>query len=332
MTTWQEAQIGLKKESAFGTGVVVDRFLDFITHSLDYSKGIVQSQALRGGKVRGLTRCTYTENAGGTIELEVMTKGQGTFFEMLMGEGASTKDGAKAVYQQLFKLGDTMPSFTIQAGIPRPANSSVDPFTYTGCVCSQFTLNFDNADLLKVTATIDGRDVTTGTALATASYSDGELFCFKGASLYTGTITVPTATAAGSGTTELSSVESGSITVNHNLQSTRPLGSGGLKGEPTPGVREITGTLSIEYDSTTWTTALLGDTALGLVVTYEATTAIETGEYPTFQVVIPAVKVDGELPKPNGGEIINQTVNFTGLWDGTNEPIYLVIRTADTAL
>ena len=332
MTTWQDAQIGLKKETTYGTAVTVDRFLDFITHSLDYSKGIVQSQALRGGKVRSTTRCTYTENAGGGIELEAMTKGQGTFWEMVMGAGTSTKvPTATKPYQQLFTLGDTMPSYTIQAGIPRPAASTVDPFTYTGAVCSQFTVNFENADLLKVNATVDGRDVSTATALASATYPAGEVFCFKGASIYSGAIAVPTATALGSGATELTSVQSGSFTVNHNLQSSRPLGSGGLKGQPTPGVREITGTLNIEYDSTTWTAALLGDTSLGLVVTYEGS-LIEAGYYNTIQFVIPAVKLDGELPKPNGGEIINQTVNFTGLWDGTNEPIYVAIRTEDTAL
>lgn len=334
MTTWQDAQIGLAKESAYGTAVTVTRFFDYINDSLDYKKGVVQSRAIRGGKApRTDLRCTYTENAGGDIELEPLTKGAGLWWEMLMGTGVSTKIGATTVYQQLFTLADEMPSYTIQKGIPRVAGSTVDPFTFKGCVASEWTARFGNTDPLTASVTVDGREVTTATGLASASYPTGaSLFCFAGASLYSGSITAPTTTELGAGNATLASVQSGSLSVKHNLQGSRPLGGGGLKGKPTPGMRDITASLEVDYDATTWTTALLGDSTVGLVVTYEGATIETTYKY-TVQFVLPFLKVESELPKPNGGEVIRQRVSLSGAWDlSATQPLYVVCRTTDTAL
>lgn len=339
MATWQDVQLGLKKEKTYGTAVTVDRFLEINSHGLDFTKGVVSSAAMGDKVQKASRRCFYVQNAGGPIEVEAASEGQGTWWEMLMGSGVSTAvDTTNSVYQQLFTLPDgVMPSFTIQTGIPRldATTSAVDPYTYSGCVCSEFAVTFGNGELLKVSATVDGRNVVTSEELVTETLGaavDAQLFCFKGASIYTDTLTVPTTTTLATGTTEMTNVMSGSLSVNHNLSSTRKFGGGGLKSKPTCGRHTITGSLEIEYDTTTWRDALLADTTKGLLVEYEASTAIHGSHYPTIQFVIPAIKLNGELPKPNAGDMIRQNLTFEGLYDGTNEPLYVVVLTSDSAL
>ena len=62
-------------------------------------------------------------------------------------------------------------------------------------------------------------------------------------------------------------------------------------------------------------------------------TAITGAFYPTLEITIPVVRLDGELPKANGGEVVSQSMGFTALDGGVAaHPIYVAIVTAETAI
>jgi hypothetical protein len=140
-------------------------------------------------------------------------------------------------------------------------------------------------------------------------------------------------TALASSITSVADVRGGSISVNNNTTK-RPnfVGTGRANAQPTIGLHDITGKLDIEYDSTTFRDAFLAETPLNLIINFVTATALSTG-VETLQVIIPEIKFDGELPTDNGTDLIIQNMSFTGLDNLTAaQPIWVVMRTADTAL
>ena len=93
----------------------------------------------------------------------------------------------------------------------------------------------------------------------------------------------------------------------------------------------ITGKLGIEYDSTTFRDAFLADTPLAIVARFTTPVALSTG-FETLDIVLPEVRLDGELPKI-AAEVTKMSCGFTALDNLTAaQPLWIVTRTSDTAL
>lgn len=333
MTTFQDCSVGLAKETTYGTSVTPSRFFEFTSETFDFEKNVVQGAGLRVGSrtARSNRRVIPTADGGGDFVMECVSKGMGLLWEQCLGAGDSALVSA-ATYQQVFTLADVMPSATWQKGVPR-FDGTVDPYTFVGGQVASWELSFGNGEIASLSCTVDSKDVTTATAYATPSYSTGaNLFHFANASITTGTFTAPTSTALASGGTVLGNVRSGSISVSHNLGVERyNFGGGGRKAKPTTGMREITGSLSVEYDSTAFRDAVLNETPMSFVLTYTGG-ALGTGDE-TLQVALPEIKFDGQLPSSNGGDEVLVDMSFVALDNGTAaQPIWVVTRTADTAL
>lgn len=335
MTTAQDCSIGLGLQGTFGTNVTPTRWLEFSAESLDYRKGIVQGSGLRVGSrvARSGRRVVATMDGGGDISLDVLSKGMGLVWQACMGSGSSTLVSA-GVYQQVFTFADTMPFVTVQKGLPR-SSGTVDALTFGSSVVTGWELGMDKAGILKLKTTWDCRDLDTATAYAPPSYPAGtsNLFAFAGGAIHTGTLTAPTTTALAAGATPVANVTDFGITVSNGLATDRFFlgGAGKKSAQLVQGLRSIGGKLTVEYDSTIMRDALIADTPMSLVLTFTAG-ALAAGTE-TLQVVIPEIKLDGELPKANAGNLVAQGISFTGL-DGLSaaQPMWLVARTADTAL
>ena len=340
MTIQADCSIGLKKETTYGTGVVVDRFLEFTEETLDYERTFVQGTGLRPGSrvARSGRRVLAKDGGTGDISLEVPTRGLGTLLEAMLGTASSTVV-AGALYQQLFTLikDDFQPSMTIQKGIPRLGQNTVDAYTFRGAVCSSFEFSMANADLLKLKTSWTAREVDTAVAYAVPSYaSTFDLFSFVSAGLVIGgSVTVPTATALATGGTSVANVRDFTFSVDnaHDGEGYNLGGGGKRSRRPAVGIAELTGKLTAEYDSTTFRDAVRDQTPLALVATFQGPTDITAGNKPTLQIVIPDIRFEGELPKSNGGDVISQSIEFSG-FDGLVAPhaLYIATRTADTAL
>lgn len=341
MTIQADCSIGFKKEAAYGTPVTPDRFLEFTSESIDFERTYYQGSGLRPGSrvARSGRRALVKDGGKGDIELEVPSRGLGTFLEALLGVGASTMVSA-GLYQQLFTLikDDYLPSVTLQKGIPRLGANIVDAYTARGAVCSSFELSLANADVLKVKSSWTAQQIDTSIAYATPSYpAAAELFTFTGAGLVIGNaaVTVPTATALATGGTPVANVRDFSIAVDQKLDSNgwNIGGAGKRSRRPAVGLAEVKGKITAEYDATTFRDALASQTPMALVATFTAATEITAGNKPTIQITVPDIRFEDELPKSNGGDVIAQNINWTG-FDGlvAPQPLYVAVRTADTAL
>jgi hypothetical protein len=334
LATTQDASIGLAVESAYGTYATPTRFIEFTTETLDWAKSVKQGAGLRvGSRVARSGRRVVASAAGtGDITLECNSKGMGLLWQACLGTGASTLVSG-TTYQQVFTLGDNPPSLTVQKGLPQ-VGGTVDPYTFVGSMVSQYTFTFPNADICTLQAALDLGDLKTATPYAAPSYpTGGSLFHFAGGSISSGTLTAPTATALASGTTPIADVRSGTVVVNNNLTIDRyNFGGKGRKSQPTVGLRQITGTLVVEYDSTTWRDAVMTDTPMSLVLNFTTPTALSSG-VETLQIVLPEVKFDSPMPQTNATSLITTTLAFTALDNLTAaQPIWVVTRTSDAAL
>ena len=334
MATGQDCSIGRATESTFRTYAAPTRFLEFTDESLGWKPNVKQGQGLRTGArlARSGRRTVPTADGGGDFSVELASKGLGLLWNGLFGAGTSTLVGG-TTYQQVFTLADTQPSLTIQKGLPQ-VGGTVDAYSFLGCTVDGIEFDFPNGDICTAKVSVDAADLTTAQSYAAPSYPAApvNLFHFAGGTVSTGTLTAPTATALASAVTATANVRSGNVQISRNVVKDRfTFGGAGRKSQQKPGVPTVSGKLEIEYDQSTYRDAILNDTGVCVVLTFTAG-ALSTG-LETFQLVLPEIRFNGELPKANGGDIIVQSLDFDALDNLTAaQPIWLVTRTADTAL
>lgn len=333
MASTQDSSIGIVTESTYKTYVAPTRWYEFTDESLDWEKSIKQGVGLRVGSrvARSGRRVVTTAQGAGDFTVEATSKGMGLLWQAALGSGSSTLVSG-STYQQVFTLGDTPSSLTVQKGLVR-ADGTVDAYSYTGCMVSGWEFSAPNDDIATLQVSLDAGDLSTAQTYAAPSYaSSPSLFHFAGATLSTGTLTAPTTTTLASGSSTLANVRNVSVSVNNNIAGDRyNFGGSGRKDKPTLGLREITGSLDVEYASATFRDAVINDTAMALILTFTAS-ALSTGSE-TLQVVLPEIKFDSTLPQANGTDLIVSSLSFQVLDNLTAaQPIWVVHRTADTAL
>jgi hypothetical protein len=342
MPTQLDSSIGIKKETTYGTIVVPDHFPEFLSEDLKWKPTWSESKGLRQGSrvMRSARRTLVKQWAEGSIELEACARGIGIFFEALFGTATSTQIGAGPAYQHLFTLGtaDPMPSYTIQKGIPL-IGGAVQAHTFAGAVCTKGEISSDNGDIVKLKTEWSAKTMDTTTAYAAPTYiaSGQELFSFVGGVLTVGgTVTNPTTTVLASGGTTVGNVLDFSLTIDNKVSDPAfGYGSNGTQSRrPVLGPAEIKGKMTAEFDSVTLRDAYIAGTGLAVTLTFTTATLLQATTYNTFQIVLPVVKLDGDIPTAVQDGVVTLDVAFTVLDGGTSgvSPVYAVLRNLDTAV
>lgn len=312
-------QLGFKAETTWGTPVVVDRFLEFTSETLERRQNTAVSNGIKSGRRYGGNGRRITRfDAGGTINMEIATKGFGLWFHYLLG-AVSTVNTVGTVYTHTFTPGTLLTkSMTIQKGIEKP-DGTVQPFTYEGCKVLSMDLSNDQDGLLMGAFEIDAQQEVTGTALASASYTAPTVFSYA-----EGLVKKDGATMA--------SVRSvGSLKIANNLLTDRYfLGSLGQKAEQTNvPFDEISGNLDVEFQNLTDTyNTFAADTACILILKYTGG-IIEGAHNFDLQITINNCRFEGETPKVSGPELVYQNVPFVGLDHATLAAVEIIYKTTD---
>lgn len=332
MPNFQDWSVGLAKESTFGTAVTPTRWLEFTEPKpFTIDRGIKQGAGLRPGSrvARAARRVKTIRQASGDITVEAFSKGLGLLLEACMGSGVSTLVTAPT-HQQVYSLADVLPSHTIQFGVPNSAGT-IRPLTFSGCTVSAWELGGAVGDIATLKTTWDARNWTTATAYTSPSYpTGGNLFTVESATINTGTVTMPTATALGSGGTPLAGVRDFKIAMSNAIVNDRFfMNNAGLKDQQLPGTRLPTVELNVEYKDNTLWDALEANSDLSLVITLVGPLGLGSE---TLQVVIPDLELDEGLPEGGPDAIASQAIKMVGLDNLTQAPIVMVSRTSDTAL
>ncbi|TFD80712.1 hypothetical protein E3T54_02935 [Cryobacterium sp. Sr8] len=340
MTTQLDSSIGLKKETTFGAAVVVDKFYEFTEEDFAWVPTFAQGAGQRFGQrvAAADRRVLVKEESNGSLTVEAVTKGLGALLEAALGTATSTIIGTGPGYQQVFTptADDYLPSYTVQKGVPI-LGGAVSPQTFAGCVCSGFELSGANGAIPTFQFNFLGKSVDTVAAYAAASYpANNQLLSFVNGSITIGgTVTAPTASALASGGTAAGNIRDFALTWDNGLDENGfdYGGAGKRSRKPALGLRSGTGTITAEYDSNVLRDAYLAQTNLALVLTFASTVAISAGVFPTIQITIPNIRLEGELPKAAAGDVITQAIGFTVLDNRTAaHPIYVAIVTPETAI
>jgi hypothetical protein len=322
-----DQQIGFVDEVTYGTPVTVTKFFEFNSESIEDSFGRTEGDPLRVGTfVKRNDRFTpYYEGAAGEIEFDVMTKGFGFLLKHMLGNVATTGPAETTVYTHTATMADLLgKSFTCQVGRPFHSAGTVQPFTFEGGKITEWELSNSVEDNLVLSVTTDFQQVATGTALATASYPSGmENFTWVG-----GTVTI------GAVQTDITEI---SISGNNGLNTDRRFIKGSAdKKEPTGGRREVSFSLSADFESLTQRTRAASATRAGALAEIKATwlgpTLLGTTIYPTFEVTIPAARFDEFSATNTEPEGLSQELSGVGLYDGTNSPVTIVYKSSESSI
>lgn len=319
------SSLGIKKESVFGTAVVVDRFYEFNNEGTKYTKNTVVGQGLRnGGLVARANRRVVTTFAGeGDFEVDLQTRGMGLLLSLATG---STPTGtlANGAYTYLFSASDLLgQSFTTQVCVPQYGGVELYKIL-NGCKMTNFELSVGAGDIAKAKFSFDSKGfATSSTTTATTAYPNiatTNLFHFA-----QGAIT-------DNASTTYANIKDFSLTVDNSLKTDRyNLGSAGSKSEQIiNGFRAISGKVTAEFTDTVLLNKFLADTTAGLKLTFTGDVIGSTTEL--LSITIPACKFDGDSPVVSGPGVVDVTFGFTVYDNGIDAPFTITYRTLDSVL
>jgi hypothetical protein len=321
------AQLGVVKETTYGSPVTVTRFFEFNSESGQVQVGRVDSTGMRAGQrvQRSDRRVPYIVGATNTFNLDVLSAGFGWWLELICGSIATTGPVDTTVYSHAATIGDLAGKmFTAQVGVPLVGTSVVQPKTLHGGKVTAATFSCNAGEALKASIECDFEDLEFDTSLAVASYpaAANEPITFLG------------------GTCEIADsavdITSFSVKITNPLKTDRRyLRGSGLKKQPLENdLRKIEVTLGCDWESTTHQARVLSASAAGAQAKLELFNSglltIGGAQKAGLDIVIPVVMFDGDTPTVGGPDLVPQSLKGIGLHDGSNSPITMTYRSTDS--
>ena len=316
--------------------MTVDRFYEVLadsTHSWDAQPYQGEGLRVSAAYPRAARRVAGVGAGEVTVKVELQSKGMGVLLEAICGAIASTNVSG-STYQirgTSVLAGTTRNSYTVQLGVP-DFGGTVRPYTYAGCVATGFEIDAPDGGVPTLSVTFWSASLATATALAAASYASSATMFASGsgnaATTLGGTITAPTTTALESGGTSSTNIRGWTLTGDLTANERPRLG-----GWQRPTAGGVSTTLKIvqDYDATTVRDLVISQASTSFTGYYTGA-ALSAGTE-RFGVVIPAMKVQaGAFGQLTNGEGSVPEPTFDVFDNGTDEPWYIVMRTADTAL
>jgi hypothetical protein len=316
------AQIGIAAESAYGTFTAPAKFTEFNKESLALKKTTAQSAGVAAGRLLPLAarRVVVQQEASGSVEMEVTNKGMGLWIQSLMGTSVTpVQQAATTAYLQTHTLADTVgKSLTIQKGVPLTTGVVTDK-TFVGCKVMSGEFSCESAGLLMASFDIDAKDCLEDQVLAVASYPSMTPFGFHQMAVKTGNFG---AEVARDGIRKASvkferPQDTGRYYANQSGRKKEPIANDQVK---------ISGSLDTDYVDTILDDLNTSDGTTSLVLEFVGP-LIATTFFETFRITLPAIKFDEGPPAVDGFAVVKPQMQFTGLYDGTNQPKIEIIST-----
>ncbi len=315
------AQVGVAAETTWGLRNVPDHFYQFISEDIKVEPGYLESKARRASQrvLRTDQVVAYTKGATGSLDLEVASKGFGLLFKHALGAVAAPAlvAGLTNSYKHVCTIGDRYGlGLTVQKGVP-DTSGTVQVMEFNGGKIVDWELSNKVDEFLGFKVGLDFASVSDAQSLASASYpTSPELLHFVG-----GTV----------------NVASGPVKVSDfSIKHTAPLktdryyvGSATKREQIENALEGLEGSITMEFESMTEYNRFRNNTIGQIDATWVSDTVIEATQKASLGVVLPKCQFRGTTPTVAGADVIEITLPFTVLWDGTNEPITLTYITLD---
>lgn len=306
------AQVGLKTETTWGTAVAVDRFTPLISESMTEKIERLESAGIAPGArvLRSGQWATGNVEVSGDLGFELYQQGMGLWFRHMFGAVSTSGAGP---YTHTFTPGDMSDDhFTLQIGKPDVAGT-VQPFTFSGCKVTEWELAAKAGELVTLGVSVVGKDLATGTSLATASYGIGSglPFSFAHASVTVG--------GSAAYVKEITLKGSNGLAVDR-----RGIGSAYIKEPLEAELRAYEGEMVCEFESLTQMNLFRNGTENALVLTIDAGSAAKC-------VITTNVRYDGSTPEVQGRGVTELKVPFKCLGPSTDAGAITAVLTNSDA-
>jgi nitrite reductase/ring-hydroxylating ferredoxin subunit len=308
--------IGAEASYAPTSYVAPTKAIEFTKEGLVFRKVTAQSAGIAAGRLLNMSarRVLTTADAGGPIAMEVTNKSMGLIFQSLMGTTVTpVQQATSTAYLQTHTLADTAgKSLVIQKGVPLTTGTVTDK-TFIGCKIISAEFSCEVGQMLTVSLEIDAKDCDETQTLVVASYPVMSPFHFAQMAVKTGTY--------GSEATQ-DGVRKVTVKVERPQATDRYYaGGGGRKKEPISNdMVKISGSIEMDYVDTALDDLHTSDAGTALVWEFIGPTIASTYKE-TFRIKLPVIKLDGTPPAVDGPAVVKPTYTFTGLYDGTNQPV-----------
>lgn len=306
------AQVGLKTETTWGTAVAVDRFTPLISESMTEKIERLESAGIAPGArvLRSGQWAAGNVEVSGDLGFELYQQGMGLWFRHMFGAVSTSGAGP---YTHTFTPGDMSDDhFTLQIGKPDVAGT-VQPFTFSGCKVTEWELAAKAGELVTLGVSVVGKDLVTGTSLATASYGTGSglPFSFAHASVTVG--------GSAAYVKEITLKGSNGLAVDR-----RGIGSAYIKEPLEAELRAYEGEMVCEFESLTQMNLFRNGTENALVLTIDAGSAAKC-------VITTNVRYDGSTPEVQGRGVTELKVPFKCLGPSTDAGAITAVLTNSDA-
>ena len=201
---------------------------------------------------------------------------------------------------------------TLEVG--RPGNDgTVRAFTYAGCKINTLDLSVSVGELLSAEFGVIGTTAETIGSVTAASYGTGlELLHFAGAAITVAGTAYP--------------CKDFSLSVNNGLTGDRYVLGSQIAQQPiASSLAEVTGSLTAEFVDATAYNRVVNATTAAIVATFTDSAS------KSITVTVPVARFDGDTPTVGGPDILDQTLNFKGLFNGTDSPVTIAVANGDSA-
>ena len=304
------AQIGIGVESTVGTAATPTRFYEFNDESIAMTIERIESEGLRtGNRVLRSDRFASGQKAiEGSFSMDMTAGNTAILFKHALGAVATAGSYVHTcTMSDPFGLG-----LTLEVG--RPGNDgTVRAFTYAGCKINTLDLSVSVGELLSAEFGIIGTTAETIGSVTSASYGTGlELLHFAGAAITVAGTAYP--------------CKDFSLSVNNGLTGDRYVLGSQIAQQPiASSMAEVTGSLVAEFVDATAYNRVVNATTAAIVATFTDSAS------KSITVTVPVARFDGDTPTVGGPDILDQTLNFKGLFNGTDSPVTIAVANGDSA-
>lgn len=321
--------LGVKAESYYGAAVTPDQRFEVVSEKLSLRQDYIESKSLKAGQ-RYLSTQNHVvgkKHVEGDIEMEIPSAGAGFWFKQLMGTvDTTTPAGATTRRLHTFVAAPELDNLSFTAQVQRTdVAGTAHKFIYAGCGVTDLEIACKAGELATMKASIFGKSesVTADTA-SSATYASSTPLVFAGAVVQVGDTVATRATVA--------NVSEFSVKIDNGRKTDRYFLGDASPAKPIEAdLRSCEGKITVDWEGLTQYNRFVNHSSVAIVAKFETQAVIEGSVKGYVQVTIPAAVFTGETPT-GGGDIIDQSIDFKALYDGTNEPVKIEYLSLDTVV
>ena len=326
MSAITDTHMTLGVEATYGTAQLstvrsYEAKVDTFSRDVEYIQSVGFRRDLQ--TVRSDRDDTVSLGATGSIECDILNKGQGLLLQHVLGTTSGpTQIASTSAYKTSLSSDDTGPtgSYTIQMSRV-DSGGTMRPFTYEGCVATGFNISQELGSNLSMTIDFDAENEQTSSGEATPTYpSSADPFN------YTDCVIAIDGTAA-------TNFTSFSLDGDLGMKTDRRfLAGSATKSQPKrSSVPSYTGTIEAEFKDLTDYNKFINGTTFGINVSWNGAN-IEGAYNYEFVVSLPVCKFTGSTPVASLDDMTTISLPFIALQGASGNAVDLTYTSTDTSL